>query len=286
MKKKVINAPVIFDQISTYAKKELEEENDQEENVMGFCMNCSTEIPDEAKFCPKCGAPLVGSASKADMKETEGGYENDSQQDFFNQQNIRYTPEKKKRKILPVIIAIVVILVACVLGLFVIRNAGTQTVNYEGISFRVPKTWEYDKDSSSDGGLYFKKENDNEKHMLYFMHSDDYSSLIGDYFDTEDIMDYLVESFEDYLGGEAGDASKTKVAGYSAYVYDVKNAELDDSVKGGYRLTIIINDKENEMICLCEAEASKNGKATATDMDRILKSARVTDKKNTYKEED
>ena len=118
------------------------------------------------------------------------------------------------------------------------------------------------------------------------MHSDDYSSLIGDYFDTEDIMDYLVESFEDYLGGEAGDASKTKVAGYSAYVYDVKNAELDDSVKGGYRLTIIINDKNNEMICLCEAEASKNGKATATDMDRILKSARVTDKKNTYKEED
>ena len=65
---------------------------------MGFCMNCGTEVPDEARFCPKCGAPLVGSASKADMQETEGGYENDSQQDFFSQQNVRYTPEKKKKK--------------------------------------------------------------------------------------------------------------------------------------------------------------------------------------------
>ncbi len=79
-----------------------------------FCKKCGNQIPENAQFCPKCGAPTVHSESASTQQNTD-----DSPSENSGSQTSPGTPEKKglPRYLLIIIIAVVaavVIIIAAV----------------------------------------------------------------------------------------------------------------------------------------------------------------------------
>lgn len=74
---------------------------------MAFCMNCGTEVPDGAKFCPVCGKPIIQvksrpvvdqqvqavSSQKEDKTEVQNVENEQNSEDYSNRQNSESTSD-------------------------------------------------------------------------------------------------------------------------------------------------------------------------------------------------
>ena len=102
---------------------------------MAYCTKCGLEIPEDAKFCPKCGAP-VHAGETGMQPDTSPG-------------------KKKKRK--PLLIGGIVVVAGIVLLLIAAAISSEppkdREVVYEGIEFRIPGEWKLAGNSSSADGL-------------------------------------------------------------------------------------------------------------------------------------
>ena len=235
---------------------------------MAYCTKCGSEIPEDAKFCPKCGAP-VHAGEMGMQPDTSPG-------------------KKKKRK--PLLIGGIVVVAGIVLLLIAAAISSEppkdREIVYEGIEFRIPGEWKLAGNSSSADGLVFYTNRSKGSEMLEMVAIPDATSIL-ELLGADYLMDQVIEYIHDQTGGKALGTKKMTAAGYDTYLYKVTGASKDfrgNSVEGSYRVACILNSDNSELILLCEYDVTdgESEQKALTDLDYILESATATSKKNTY----
>lgn len=113
---------------------------------MGFCMNCGTEIPDGAKFCPVCG-------TKIDKPLPDSKEDSNNDSSFFNPYNQYATQQNKathKKSHKGIIICIIVLVAAVVVVLMLLKNRSEKSA-MKHITFDNQSDISSDYDGSDQG---------------------------------------------------------------------------------------------------------------------------------------
>jgi len=75
-----------------------------------FCYNCGNEIPDSAKFCPKCGAKLK---DEVDKRNIDNGFNsqnrNEFKQSFKGRDIYRYEKRELKNPWIALILSLLIV---------------------------------------------------------------------------------------------------------------------------------------------------------------------------------
>ena len=98
-----------------------------------FCPNCGTEIKEKKTFCPKCGSPLGVEAVQEDTKTVEAAASTENvHENVIPPQGAPVPPKKsgKKRFIIGGIVAVVLILIAVMIGTSGGNTGSTSTDTY------------------------------------------------------------------------------------------------------------------------------------------------------------
>lgn len=98
-----------------------------------FCPNCGTEIKEKKTFCPKCGSPLGVEAVQEDTKTVEAAASTENVHENVIPPQGAPVPSKKggkKKFIIGGIVAVVLILIAVMIGTSGGNTGSTSTDTY------------------------------------------------------------------------------------------------------------------------------------------------------------